>query len=126
MPDSLDEDGYLLETSTSRGVAYTVVTASNDRGVLYGVFALLRKIALGEPVARLNEKQTPYAPVRWVNQWDNLDGTIERGYGGRSIFWEDAARARGSDSRVATTAACWPRSASTAARSTTSTPTRAC
>ena len=28
-------------------------------------------------------------PIRWVNQWDNLDGSVERGYGGRSIFWED-------------------------------------
>ena len=57
--------------------------------MLYGAFALLRKIAVGDSIARLNEKQTPYAPVRWVNQWDNLDGTIERGYGGRSIFWEN-------------------------------------
>ena len=30
----------------------------------------------------------PYAPIRWVNEWNNLDGTIERGYGGRSIFWD--------------------------------------
>jgi alpha-glucuronidase len=29
-----------------------------------------------------------HAPVRWINHWDNLDGTIERGYGGRSIFWD--------------------------------------
>ena len=64
------------------------MTGSNDRGVLYGVFALLRKISLGEPIAKLNERQTPYAPLRWVNQWDRLNGTIERGYGGNSIFWE--------------------------------------
>ena len=69
--------------------SYTVITAANDRGVLYGAFALLRKIALGESIAELDEKQAPYAPVRWVNQWDNLDGTIERGYGGRSIFWDN-------------------------------------
>ena len=37
----------------------------------------------------LDEKQAPYAPIRWINQWDNLDGSIERGYGGRSIFWEN-------------------------------------
>ena len=67
--------------------------------MLYGAFALLRKIAIGEPVADLDEKQTPYAPVRWVNQWDNLDGTIERGYGGRSIFWDKRPRARGPDAR---------------------------
>src|SRR5439155_25510298 len=36
----------------------------------------------------------------WVDQWDNLDGSIERGYGGRSIFW-DNGRARSDLSRAA-------------------------
>ena len=84
----LTEDGYWLKTATLNGHPCLVVTASNDRGVLYGVFALLRKIGLGESVSALDEKQVPYAPVRWVNEWDNLDGSIERGYGGPSIFFE--------------------------------------
>ena len=66
-----------------------VVSGATDRGVLYGVFGLLRKIALGETVANLDEKQTPFTDVRWVNHWDNLDGSIERGYGGRSLFWDN-------------------------------------
>jgi alpha-glucuronidase len=66
-----------------------VIAASDDRGVLYGVFAFLRRIAAGESVAAMNDRQTPYSPVRWVNQWDRLDGSIERGYGGRSIFWDN-------------------------------------
>ena len=90
---NLEPDGYWLRTLRAGAARYTVVTAANDRGVLYGTFALLRKIALGEPVGDLDEKQSPYAPIRWINQWDNLDGSIERGYGGRSIFWEDG-RAR--------------------------------
>lgn len=85
----LRDDAYWLKTVHSGNVDYTVVTAINDRGVLYGSFALLRKIALGQPITNLDEKQTPYAPIRWVNQWDRLDGSIERGYGGRSIFWEN-------------------------------------
>jgi alpha-glucuronidase len=56
--------------------------------VLYGAFGLLRKIALKQPLADLDEIQTPAAQVRWINHWDNLNGTIERGYGGPSIFWE--------------------------------------
>ena len=92
-------DGYWLTTASSGGVTYTVITAANDRGVLYGTFAFLRKIALAEPVAKLDEKQSPYAPVRWVNEWNNLDGTIERGYGGRSIFW-DKLQARDDLTRV--------------------------
>ena len=97
---NLQPDGYWLKTLRAGAARYTVVTAANDRGVLYGAFALLRKIALGEPVGDLDEQQSPFAPVRWVDQWDNLDGSIERGYGGRSIFWEDG-RARGDLTRAA-------------------------
>ena len=86
---NLEPDGYWLKTLPAGAARYTIVTAANNRGVLYGAFALLRKIALGDPVGGLDEKQSPFAAVRWVNQWDNLDGTIERGYGGRSIFWEN-------------------------------------
>jgi alpha-glucuronidase len=86
---NLEPDGYWLKTLRAGTVRYTIVTAANDRGVLYGAFALLRKIALGDPVGDLDEKQSPFAPVRWINQWDNLDGSIERGYGGQSIFWEN-------------------------------------
>ena len=92
-------DGYWLTNASLAGVSYTVIAAANDRGVLYGVFAYLRKIALGEPIGTLDERQSPYAPVRWVNEWNNLDGTIERGYGGRSIFW-DNLQARQDLSRV--------------------------
>ncbi len=93
-------DGFWLKSVAAGGLRYTVVAGGSNRGVLYGAFALLRKIALGEPVGNLDERQAPYAPVRWVNQWDNLDGSIERGYGGRSIFWENG-RVREDLSRVA-------------------------
>jgi alpha-glucuronidase len=76
------------------------IAGGDDRGALYGTFALLRTIALGEPVAQLNVKDTPHTPVRWTNEWNNLDGTIERGYGGRSIFW-DGMHARADLSRAA-------------------------
>ncbi|HEV2348627.1 MAG TPA: alpha-glucuronidase family glycosyl hydrolase [Terriglobia bacterium] len=85
----LADDGYLLKTAGAGGFRYLIITAPNDRGVLYGVFALLRKISLRKPIARLDERHAPYAPLRWVNEWDNLDGTIERGYGGGSIFFAD-------------------------------------
>ena len=81
----LKPDGYSLKMDGGK----IVITGSNDRGVLYGAFALLRKVALGDPVAKLDEKSEPRVPVRWVNHWDNLDGSIERGYGGRSIFWDN-------------------------------------
>jgi alpha-glucuronidase len=92
-------DGYWLKTVRANGARYIVITSDNDRGVLYGAFAFLRKVGLGQPVADLDERAAPYVSIRWINQWDNLDGTIERGYGGRSIFWENG-RARMDLARV--------------------------
>jgi alpha-glucuronidase len=94
-------EGYWLKTITHQGRTYLVVTGADERGVLYGVFALLRKLALREPLTAVDDQQTPYAPVRWVNEWNNLDGTIERGYAGPSIFFDkndvrqDLSRVRG-------------------------------
>jgi alpha-glucuronidase len=88
IPADIAADGFWLGTLTVRGRRVLVITGPNDRGVLYGALALLQRIARGEDVAQLNERQEPAAPVRWVNHWDNLDGTIERGYAGRSIFFE--------------------------------------
>jgi alpha-glucuronidase len=88
-PQELRKDGFWLTHAKLRGADCVVITSPNDRGVLYGVFALLRKISLGEDVHTLDEVQQPYVPLRWVNQWDNLDGRIERGYAGPSIFFEN-------------------------------------
>ena len=85
----LASDGFWLTTTKVKGRDVLVITAANDRGVLYGVFAMLSKIARNENISVLNEVQQPYAPIRWVDQWDNLNGTIERGYAGPSIFFAD-------------------------------------
>ena len=89
-PGTMKPDGFWITRAKVRGAAAClVITAANDRGVLYGVFSLLSEVARGANSKSANEFQQPYTPVRWVNQWDNLDGRIERGYGGRSIFFED-------------------------------------
>src|SRR5581483_6223566 len=92
---TLAPNGYYLKSVGGN----IVVAGADERGVLYGAFALLRKIALGEPIAALDERSSPYSPLRWVNEWNYLDGTIERGYGGRSIYWE-GLKAREDLSRV--------------------------
>ena len=40
-------------------------------------------------LAKLDEASAPWAAIRWTNEWDNPDGTIERGYAGPSIFFEN-------------------------------------
>jgi alpha-glucuronidase len=84
----LGKDGFWLKDARVGGHTCLVITAINDRGVLYGAFTLLSKIARAEKIDGLDELQRPRAPLRWVDQWDNLDGRIERGYGGPSIFFE--------------------------------------
>lgn len=91
LPKDLKDDAYLVKAIGMKGHATILITARNDCGVLYGAFALLRKIALHQQVEFVNDAQTPYAPIRWTNEWDNLDGSIERGYAGRSIFFESGS-----------------------------------
>ncbi len=64
----LIEDGFWLKTVVANGQSCLVITGSNDRGVLYGTFAFLRRIALRETIAPLDEKQTPYALGESVGQ----------------------------------------------------------
>ena len=99
VPAALDPDAFWLKNAILGKAHYLVIAGGDERGVLYGSFALMRKIALGDDLKTLEEKQTPRATVRWVNEWDNLVGTVERGYGGRSIFW-DQGHARDDMSRV--------------------------
>jgi alpha-glucuronidase len=87
-PHELGLDGYWLVKAKIRGFDCLVITGLTDRGVLYGVFALLSKIARRENIAALNDVQQPFAAMRWADQWDNLNGSIERGYAGPSIFFE--------------------------------------
>ena len=84
----LTGDGYWITRAKIHGHRCIVIAGADERGVLYGVFGLLGRIARGESIPA-NEVQQPSAPIRWVNQWDNLDGRIERGYGGPSIFFAD-------------------------------------
>lgn len=67
------------------------IQANNDFGILYGVYELLRRQQTGESINE--ETINPSYEKRLLDHWDNLNGTIERGYAGRSIFWR-----RGTDS----------------------------
>jgi alpha-glucuronidase len=85
----LGKDGFWLKRLPTKPGAYLLVAGSTERGALYGTFSLLRRMALREPLDSLDLHENPYAPVRFLNHWDNLNGSIERGYAGRSIFWEN-------------------------------------
>ncbi|WP_243735289.1 alpha-glucuronidase family glycosyl hydrolase [Paenibacillus turpanensis] len=78
-------EGFLLETIGRQ----LYIIGGSDRGVLYGVFHLLRLLQTGSDIAALQVLEQPANSLRLMNQWDNADGTIERGYAGRSIFYEN-------------------------------------
>lgn len=81
---NLKEDGFWLSIEGD-----TVhILGQNERGTLYGSFEFLRRIALGN-FLEVTFASNPSAPIRWVDEWDNLDGSIERGYGGPSIFFRN-------------------------------------
>ncbi|KAJ5379656.1 uncharacterized protein N7496_002084 [Penicillium cataractarum] len=82
----LKEDGFWLNTHAGNSCVHII--GQNECGAIYGAFEYLMRLAQGNfaPIASANN---PSAPIRWVNQWDNLDGSIERGYAGPSIFFRD-------------------------------------
>ncbi len=95
----LADDGFWLKSIQAEGQNYLLITAPNERGVLYGTFALLRKVALAQPLKSLNERQAPAAPLRMITHWDRMDGSVGRNGAERSIFW-NAGRATKDIDRV--------------------------
>lgn len=86
-PARLAAEGFSLSEMSGRGHHYWIIAGGSDRGVLYGVFRVLEEVAQEKFIAPGIEG--PSSPIRWVNQWDNFDGTIERGYAGRSLFFDN-------------------------------------
>lgn len=93
-PASAGEECFAVTEAPGKG---WVIAAGSERAELYGVFHVLEEIAAEKPLVAT--AQCPSSPIRWVNQWDNFDGSIERGYAGRSIFF-DQGHVRGDLSRV--------------------------
>jgi alpha-glucuronidase len=88
VPAHIAAHGFWLKRTLSHGRPLVIVAGSNDYGALFGAFDLLRRIATGADLTHLDAIETPAMPIRWVDEWDNASGTVERGYGGRSIFFE--------------------------------------
>ena len=80
---SAGDEGYLIRTLAD---GTTVIAANRDVGVLYGVFHYLRLIQTGQAVAKLDTASAPKINHRLLNHWDNLDGSVERGYAGASLW----------------------------------------
>jgi alpha-glucuronidase len=84
--DKIGTEGFLIFTRMIAGTGATIITANSDIGVLYGVFHFLRLLQTQQDIAHLNIVSFPRIKVRVLDHWDNLNGTVERGYAGFSIF----------------------------------------
>lgn len=74
-------EGYMLTDSC--------IIASSSIGILYGAYDLLRLQETGN-LSHLSKTEKPAVNLRILNHWDNLDGSIERGYAGKSIWkWDE-------------------------------------
>lgn len=82
----LGSEGYLIRSTEIAGHDVTVIAANGDAGLLYGAFALLRRVQTGAGLAGIDIASKPKVELRVLNHWDNLDGTIERGYAGQSLW----------------------------------------
>ena len=83
---ALGKDGYTINVENGT----IVLRSMSETGLLYAAYHLLRLQACGEDCSRLDIKEKPLNDIRILNHWDNPDGTIERGYAGRSLWkWDE-------------------------------------
>lgn len=81
----LKSEGYTLQGDEQK----LSLMASDSRGILYGIFKVIFNLKRHISIKNINITEVPTNEIRMINQWDNMDGSIERGYAGRSIFYKD-------------------------------------
>lgn len=85
----VNNEGYVILTTTYKKNKIIVIAANADAGVLYGTFHFLRLLQTHMSIGNLTIVSSPKTKVRVLNHWDNLNRTVERGYAGMSLWdWE--------------------------------------
>jgi alpha-glucuronidase len=83
------DEGYIIRSLSLNNRTVTVIAANKSKGVLYGVFHFIRLIQNRQAIDRLSIQSKPRIEKRLLNHWDHLNGSVERGYAGKSIWkWE--------------------------------------
>ena len=80
------KEGYIIRTIMVNGKQALVIAANTDIGVMYGVFNFLKLLQTEKSIKTLAIVDAPKIKTRINNHWDNLDGSVERGYGGKSLW----------------------------------------
>ena len=83
-------DAYQIQTIQKQNKKQIVIAAKSSVGLLYGTFHLLRLLQTQQSIDQLSISEAPSYDRRILNHWDNIDGTIERGYAGKSLWqWDE-------------------------------------
>lgn len=81
----LGEEGYEILACQNQ----IFIRSTESKGLLYGTFRLILTAAAGKPIEDIRVIEKPENPLRMLNLWDNMDGSIERGYAGKSFLYEN-------------------------------------
>lgn len=89
MRRGLEPEGYRIFSGQLDGKRVTVIAGGDDLGALYGTFRLISLMQRGMSIDNVDIADAPSVKLRVLNHWDNLNGSIERGYAGYSLWnWE--------------------------------------
>jgi len=82
-------EGFVIKYLANEEI--TIIAAQTDKGCLYGTYHFLRALRTNPQAITSSEiVENPSYDRRILNHWDNLDGTVERGYAGHSIWlWDE-------------------------------------
>jgi alpha-glucuronidase len=78
--------GYIVRSIKAGAHQTVVITSETDVGALYGTFHFLRLMQTLQSIENINVSEKPRLRLRVLDHWDNLDGSVERGYAGHSLW----------------------------------------
>ncbi len=85
----IGDEGFLVRRINTGGDRWTIIAASTGAGVIRGVFHFLRLLQAQQDIREIDILSCPRIRRRLLCHWDNIDGSVERGYAGRSLWkWE--------------------------------------
>lgn len=86
---SIGKEGYCIDCKEGN----CTITSADEVGILYGVFDLIRTLITMHvedvDTWTYRQEKVPACAIRMLNHWDNMDGSIERGYSGNSFFFQE-------------------------------------
>jgi alpha-glucuronidase len=85
----LDEQGFLIRSHRTASGTWTLVAGNTGPATLIGTFHFLRLLQTYQDIRALDLSVCPRIRHRVLGHWDNLDGSIERGYAGCSLWNRD-------------------------------------